>query len=187
MASIWKQYKYKNLTLAGLSLVLTITLIRFQSVHELLLSLKDLGYVGAFISGMLFTSVFTVGIGAVLLLIFAEQLHIVELAIIAGLGAVMTDLLIFSFIRSKGLTKEITRLAKTVGATKIHHLIHTRYFAWTLPILGAIIIASPLPDEFGISLLGISQLSKPKFILMCFVLDFLGIIAILAASNYIKP
>lgn len=187
MDRVWKKYKYKNLTLAITSLLVTFIIARDESVHQALLSLKDLGYIGAFIAGGLFVSVFTVGIGAVLLLIFAEQLHIIELGLIAGAGAVCADLLIFSFIRSKGLAKEIQRVLKRVGGDKLKHLFHTKYFAWSLPVIGAIIIASPLPDELGISLMGISKMSKFRFIILCFILDFLGIVLVLTASNFIKP
>ena len=67
------------------------------------------------------------------------------------------------------------------------HLIHTKYFSWTLPVLGAVIIASPLPDEMGVGLMGISKLKTSQFILLSFVLNSIGIFIIVSAGAFFKP
>ncbi|MEK7159994.1 MAG: hypothetical protein AAB702_00755, partial [Patescibacteria group bacterium] len=66
-------------------------------------------------------------------------------------------------------------------------ILHTRYFSWTLPVIGAIIIASPFPDEIGISLMGISKISTYKFLITAFFLDFIAVFLIVSASLFIKP
>jgi len=121
-----------------------------------------------------------------MLLVLAESLNPIELAVIAGLGAVLGDFLIFKFVKDT-LSLEITDIYNHFGGDHLSKLLHTRYFSWTLPVIGALIIASPLPDEVGVSLLGISKMSTFKFVILAFLLDFIGIFLVVSASVFIKP
>jgi hypothetical protein len=53
-----------------------------------------------------------------------------------------------------------------------------RVFRAVMPFLGALIIASPLPDELGLVFLGISKLKTRYFLPLSFVLNFFGILII---------
>lgn len=187
MKKKWHRYHYKNVTYLLLSLVIALVLVKNEIFHSFLLHLGSLGYLGAFIGGILFSSTFTVSIGAVILMILAETLHPLEVALLAGLGGVLCDLTIFHFIRSKGLTEEIKHLFQYFGGDKISHLIHTKYFSWTLPVLGALIIVSPLPDELGVGLMGISRMKLLNFIILSFMLNFIGMFLVATAGRIIKP
>ncbi|OGH03021.1 MAG: hypothetical protein A2798_01155 [Candidatus Levybacteria bacterium RIFCSPHIGHO2_01_FULL_37_17] len=181
-----KSFKYKNILGAIIGITLALILSRFELFHAFLLNLGDLGYLGAFIAGILFVNVFTVATGAIMLLVLAESLNPIELAVIAGLGAVLGDFLIFKFVKDT-LSLEITDIYNHFGGDHLSKLLHTRYFSWTLPVIGALIIASPLPDEVGVSLLGISKMSTFKFVILAFLLDFIGIFLVVSASVFIKP
>lgn len=187
MKKRWYRYHYKNLTYLGLSLIIALILLRIEPFHNLLLGLGKMGYLGAFIGGVLFVSTFTVSIGTVILLLLVEYLNPIEIGIIAGMGAVVSDLTIFHFVRSKGLADEIKHFFQYFGSDKISHLLHTKYFSWTLPVIGALIIASPLPDELGVSLMGISRMKTSKFLLLSFLLNSIGIFLVVSASLVIKP
>lgn len=179
--------KYWNLAVVGLSLVAAVILSRIEWFHNLLLNLGDLGYLGAYIAGVLFVSTFTVATGSVILLILAEKLMPLELGLIAGLGAVTGDLLIFRFVRN-GLVDDLRSIYDIVDSK--HHfvkLLHTKYFNWTLPVIGALIIASPLPDELGVSLLGISKIGMSRFVILSYLLNTAGIFVVLALSTIVKP
>ena len=183
----WRKWKYKNLTFLTLSLILAFFLSRYEPFHQSLLHLNTLGYFGAFIGGMLFVSTFTVATGAVILLVLAETLSPIEIGIIAGLGAVLGDLIIFRFVQDN-LSTEMEEVYDQIdGKHHIQKLLHTKYFSWTLPVIGAIIIASPLPDEIGVSLMGISRMKASRFILLSFVLNALGIFLVISASTVIAP
>jgi hypothetical protein len=186
MKKKWHRYHYKNITYLVLSLIVAILLLKNESFCSVLFHLGNLEYIGAFVAGILFVSTFTVSIGSVILIILSESLHPIEIAIIAGLGAVVGDLTIFHFIRSKGFIDEIKHFFAYFGGDKISHLLHTKYFSWTLPVLGAIIIASPLPDELGVSLMGISKLSIYQFIFLSFLLNSIGIFIIISASLVLR-
>lgn len=182
-----KHWKYKNLTLTFLSIILAIYLYRFEAFHTFLLHLGGLGYLGAFIAGILFVWTFTAATGALILLVLAESLSPIEIGLIAGLGSVVGDLLIFRLVKD-GLAEEIREIYNHVDHKKhLKKLFHSRYFNWMLPVLGAIIIASPLPDEVGVSLMGISRMSTIKFVLISYVLNSLGLFLIILASVFIKP
>ncbi|PIR66062.1 MAG: hypothetical protein COU52_00870, partial [Candidatus Omnitrophica bacterium CG10_big_fil_rev_8_21_14_0_10_43_8] len=142
---------------------------------------------GAFIGGVLFISTFTVSIGTVLLLLLSETINPIVIGLVAGIGAVVGDLVIFQYIRSKGLIIEIKHFFEFFGNDKLKHLIHSKYFSWTLPVLGAIIIASPLPDEMGVGLMGISKLKTGQFILLSFVLNAIGIFLVVSAGAILRP
>lgn len=160
-------------------------IIKTDIFHILVKEVGSWGYVGAFIAGALFVSTFTVATGALLLFVLAETLHPLEVGLIAGLGAVVSDLCIFRFVRD-GLAAEVGSIYKRIDTKQhVRRLFRTKYFAWALPVVGALIIASPLPDELGISLLGISKLKTYQFILLSFVLNVLGITLVVASAPHV--
>lgn len=183
----WHSWKYKNLTVLVISIGVAFFLSRLESFHTFLLNLGNFGYVGAFAAGILFVSTFTVATGAVMLLVLAERLSPLEIGIVAGLGAVVGDVTIFRFIKDT-LTQELQSIYDHIDGD--HHftkVLHSKYFSWTLPVIGAIIIASPFPDEIGVSLMGIAKMKTYQFLLVSFVLNAIGIFLVVSASLVIKP
>jgi len=180
-------WKYKNLTVVFIGIALAIILSRVDALHSFLLHLGGFGYIGAFIAGMFFVSTFTVATSALILLTLAETLSPIEIGLIAGLGAVVGDMIIFHFVKDN-LSEEIEDIYNHMDRKRhIKKLFHSKYFNWVLPIIGAIIIASPFPDELGVSLIGLSKLSTGKFILLSYFLNSIGIFLIVSASVLIKP
>src|SRR3989344_6045312 len=185
--STWYTFRYKNITLFLISIIIAFIISRYEPFHNFLLGVGDLGYIGAFFAGILFVSTFTVATGAVILLVLAERLSPVEIGIIAGLGAVVGDFTIFRLIKNN-LADELKDIYDHIDGN--HHLrrvLHTKYFSWTLPVIGAVIIASPLPDEVGVSLMGISKMKTYQFLIISFFLNAIGIFLVVSASLVIKP
>lgn len=179
MAALMKHWKYKNLTFVFIGIIATLILARTEGFNEFLIQIGSWGYVGAFFAGMLFVSTFTVTLGALLLFDFAQTLNPYELAIIGGIGGSMGDLFIFSLIKDN-LMGEITEIYnKDFNGKHLSRILHTKYFHWMMPVVGAVIMASPLPDEAGISLMGLSKISTDKFILISFLLNMVGIFAVI--------
>lgn len=175
--SYWQEFKYKNITYVLIGLLIAIVLSNWQPFIDLLSLLKHLHFIGAFIGGILFVSTFTFGIGTVILTNVTQTMHPVTVAIFAGLGAVVGDLIIFRFVKDH-LLKEIKPLYERIGGTHLTRVLNSHYFAWMLPFLGALIIASPLPDEIGVSLMGLSEISTKNFIILSFFLNTFGIFLI---------
>lgn len=187
MKKRWHRYHYKNLTYLALSIIASLLLIRTPLFREMMFHLGTYGFVGALVGGALFSSTFTVSIGAAILMLLAEVMNPLQVGIIAGAGGVIMDMLIFRFIRSKGLVVEIKHFFTFFNGDKVHHLIHSKYFGWTLPVLGALIIASPLPDELGVSLMGISKMKIREFVVVSFIMNVIGMTAIVSVGLVLKP
>lgn len=190
MLKSWREWEYKNLTILALSIAVAVVLSKVESFHNFLLNLGDLGYLGAFIAGILFVSIFTVASSTLILLILAEKLSPFAIGIIAGLGSVIGDYLIFKIIKNS-LIEEIEPIYASMGGNYINRtikaILETKYFNWLIPVIGALIIASPLPDEIGIILVGYNKMKTSKFLLVSFILNSIGIFLIVSASNIIKP
>ncbi|MDP3998731.1 MAG: hypothetical protein Q8P89_03910 [bacterium] len=179
-------WRYKNLTILFLSVIFALIITRLEIFHSFLLNLGSFGYFGAFAAGAFFVSTFTFATGVVILLILAERLSPWEIGLIAGLGAVAGDFAIFRFIKYN-LNEELKLIYDHLNGGKLSSLLHTRYFSWSLPVIGAIIIASPLPDEIGVSLLGLSKMKTYQFLIVSFILNAIGIFLVVSASLIIKP
>ena len=170
----WRSWKYKNLTFLFFSIAVGFTLYGNKTFSEFLLGLGTFGYLGAFIGGILFVSSFSVGTGAAILLVLAKTLSPLEVSIIAGIGGTFGDFTIFRFIRN-GLIQEVTPIYKKLGGDHLTRILNKRSFRWALPVIGAIIIASPFPDELGVTLMGISKIKTYQFIILSFILDCIGV------------
>lgn len=181
-----KSFRYKNLALIFLGIISAFFLSKSADFHQFLLQIGDFGYLGVFLAGMLFVSTFTVATGAVILFILAETLSPLEIGIIAAFGAVIGDFTIFKFVKDN-LISEIEPIYEHFGGNHLTKILHTKYFSWTIPVFGAIIIASPLPDEIGVSLMGIAKMKTYQFMILSFILNAVGIFLIVSASLFIKP
>ncbi len=181
-----RRHKYLNLILLIVGIVFAIWLARFEPLHQFFLSNQLLSYLGVILAGFLFVVSFTAPTGAVLLLLLAEKFNAVEIGIVAAFGAMLADYIIFKFVRDT-LIEEVQPVYEKFGGNHLTKLLHTRYFRWSLPLIGALIIALPLPDEIGVSLLGLSKISTTRFLIISFVLNAIGIALIVAASAIIKP
>jgi uncharacterized membrane protein YdjX (TVP38/TMEM64 family) len=170
----WHRWHYKNTLLLVLSLILFYLLIDFPIVRETIDSIGKFGYIGAFFVGMLYVSVFTIAPAAVLLFDLAHSLDPIGIAFVAGTGSLITDYLLFRYMKDAVFT-ELQPLFQHYGGKPLKLLFKSPFFAWMLPILGALIIASPLPDELGIGLLGLSKVKTWQFIVLAFIMDVSGI------------
>jgi len=112
-------------------------------------------------------------------MIFASEQNLILAGIVASLGALISDLLIFSFVRG-ALADEIEQLKKERFISKTVSVLHPAIKDYMLMIFAGFIIASPLPDEIGVSLLAASRtLSLRSFAAVSFLLNTAGIFAML--------
>jgi hypothetical protein len=165
----------------SLSLIALFFLAQTPLLDKAITSLGQLGYVGAFIAGIFFVSTFTVAPAALVLFHMAELLNPWEVAILAGLGAMLGDYILYRFLQDR-VFDELRPLFLKLHRPKIKILFRSPYFAWMLPVFGAFIIASPLPDEVGVSILGLSKLRKWQFFLLAFTLNTIGIFLVISLA-----
>ena len=145
----------------------------------------SLGYPGTFVAGMLFTYGFTSAPATAIFLILAQHQNIYIASLIGGLGALIGDLFIFSFIRSS-FTNEIRKLSRERIVKYFNGRLPGRLKEYLLPVAAGFIIASPLPDEIGVTLLAASKVISTKiFSVVSYLLNTAGIFVILYIGKII--
>lgn len=173
------EIKYPKLLLLLSTFVIAYFLFygrTYQPLHDFLISLS---YFGTFFSGILFTYGFTAAPSTAILLILAKEQNIFLAGFIAGFGALVGDLLIFNFIRYS-FADEIEKLSREKGLRFLQKKTPSFFKRYFIAILAGFIIASPLPDEIGVSLLASSRvISMKKFSVISYVLNTAGIFTIL--------
>jgi hypothetical protein len=181
-----KKHTYTNLLLVALGFITAVFLAKLPVFASFLLGLGSYVYLGAFIAGVLFVCTPTAAIGALMLAILAKDLPVITLCLIAGVGAVAADLVMFHVVED-GLLTELEDIYNQFDGRKLSHILHIRAFRWTLPVIGALIIASPLPDELGVGLMGISKLNAWRFAGLSWILNSVGIFTAISALLIIHP
>jgi hypothetical protein len=180
--------QYPKLSLLACSFLLAYILY-MQGFFDLLPELLNgYGYISMFLGGLLFSFGFTTPFAIAIFVEMADTVHPVLGAIIAGLGAVVSDMTIFEFVRFSFMD-ELRRLKKTAWLKWAKNYLHQesmperirQYTAWSV---AGILIASPLPDEIGVTLLsGYTELQPRTFAGICFVFNTVGVFAMLIASQ----
>jgi len=181
------RFKYPKLTLLILAIALAYLLFRNPDVSGFVSNLGDLRYLGIFIAGLLFpfgfTAPFSVGFFLVL-----EPENIILSGIIAGLGAMISNLLIFTLIRFSfkdeiiSLEKSLEKMKPVKAAESImNHTLSRKIKHYLTYIFIGIIIVSPIPDEFGdIILAGMKKVKIWFIALLSFILSTIGIVILLS-------
>jgi hypothetical protein len=168
----------QDIAIIFLSILVAVILVKTEILTKILTSTKELELIGSFVAGMFFTSIFTTAPAIATLGEIAHMNSILFTALFGGMGAVVGDLIIFRFVRDK-LSEHLIELIKHEGTRKrIGALFKLRSFRWLTALVGGLIIASPLPDELGIGLLGFSKMKTLRFIPLSFIFNFLGIFLI---------
>lgn len=129
----------------------------------------------SFAAGIFFTSAFTLAPATIALAHISEHTPVLVVALWGGLGAMCGDLLLFLFIRDK-FGDDLRAAFKSSFLSK--HFInsfHLGFMKWLSPIIGAAIIASPLPDELGLGLMGLSKTRLYVLLPIAFVMNVIGI------------
>jgi hypothetical protein len=167
----------KDVVLIAFSIFLSVVLVKSEILIKILTSTQELEFLGSFIAGIFFTSIFTTAPAIVTLGEIAQANSVLWTAAFGALGSVTGDLIIFLFIRDR-FSDHISEFVPHRGVNRIKKLFKLRYFRWFTFLLGGAIIASPFPDEAGISLLGFSKLRMSWFIPLSYVFNFIGIFII---------
>ena len=175
-------YDYPKLTALVICIILAYFLFSNPSTQTYASHLGSYGYLGVFIAGILFafgfTAPFSVGF-----FISLNPANIWIAGIIGGLGALMSDLIIFSTIKVS-FEDEFKRLRNSKTFVRITRLIEKsikeKIRIYLMYVFVGILIASPLPDEAGVTMLaGLTKISAKSLALISFILNTLGIVILL--------
>lgn len=180
LAKAWHRFEYKHTTSAILAIAVFVLLLNTVIVQTLMQNIINLGYLGILLTGVLFVSFFTAAPAVALLLAFSDSYNPVVVSFIAGAGAMIGDLIILRFAEDQ-IGRELKPVAKKMKLIGFINLLHKKRFKPITATLGAIIIASPFPDEAGIALLGLSRISTMQLMLITYVLNAVGIFVLIIA------
>ncbi len=167
----------RDLAIVILSIFIAIILAKTGALESLITSTQEMRFIGSFVAGILFVSVFTAAPATVALGEIAQSNSVITLAIIGGLGALVGDLIIFRFVRDR-IYQDFSYLVKMSKSERLVSIFKLKLFKWIIPFVGALIVASPLPDEVGLAMLGLSRMKTSVFIPLSFVLNSIGILIV---------
>ena len=177
-----KRHLWQDFWVVLASLAVAWAIVRFNAVDAVLAYTGDSALVASFVAGMFFTSVMTTAPAMAMLGTLSLHGNPLLVALIGGLGAVCGDYLIFAFVRDR-VGDDIAYLLSRNGTPRFIKLFHRHTFKWMLPLFGGLIIASPLPDELGLTLLGIAKMSTSRFLVISYTFNTVGILLIGLAAR----
>ncbi|MFA6981736.1 MAG: hypothetical protein WC243_01785 [Patescibacteria group bacterium] len=182
-----KPIKYPKLTILFVVILLSVWFCcQNNDKPQLREFLTSLGYFGSFLGGFFYAYSFTATLATAVLLALGLEQNIYLSTLTGGLGALISDILLFLFVRFS-FSEEI----KFLKQEKFFRLVTRKSRAWLgtlynypMFVIAGVLIASPLPTEIGISLFAsIKKLSLIKFIVIAFILHSLGIFVVLSIGS----
>jgi len=176
------QRLFRDFCIVVFSIILAYIFVRLNTINTFLNLTLELKILGSFFAGIFFTSVFTIAIASVALVELANSGSVFLVALCGALGALCGDLILFLFIRDT-VSDDILKFINRTWRGHFLQSFHFGFLKWLLPIFGGLIIASPLPDELGITLLGISKTQMKVLVPISFVFNFIGIILLVFVTK----
>ncbi|OGG15021.1 hypothetical protein A2773_02040 [Candidatus Gottesmanbacteria bacterium RIFCSPHIGHO2_01_FULL_39_10] len=162
------------------SLGVAVVFLTSNQIHSFLENTQDFVIISSFISGLFFTSTFSVAPATVSLFLLGEKHNPILISAFAAAGSVVGDLIISKIVRkevSNNIYGDILPKQNRLRRI-IRKILHTKVVYWSIATLALIIIASPFPDELGISLLSLIHFKIHHFVVMSYVVNFVGILVI---------
>lgn len=141
-------------------------------------------FISEFIAGMLYASFLTSPISLAMIAVLSKGSNPVAVALVAGFGAVFSDLLMVSFFRQN--SGDLDFISRQLHFNKINKYLIKWKIEFLIPAIGAFIVASPLPDELGLMMLGASKLKYYQLVILTYLLNTAGILLIVIPVNLIS-
>lgn len=180
-AKAWRRFGYKHTSLAVAALFVFVIALDTSIVQALLSSIENLGIPGIILSGMLFVSFFTAAPAVVLLVELGYVYSPLEVAFYGAIGSAVGDLIILKLFEER-IAHELKPLVRKWKLSPILRAIRSKRNRERATLAGMIAIASPLPDEIGIGLLGIAHLPTVSLLVVTFLLNAAGILILVLAT-----
>ena len=168
---------FRDIAIITFSVIIAVILAKTGILIEFLTVSRNLEIIGSFLGGFFLVSAFTAAPALVAITEIAQHNSALLVSFFGAIGALIGDLLIFRFVKDS-ISDDIAYLLKKTGSGRFLHIFHLRIFGWLIPLIGALIVASPLPDEIGLAMMGLSKMKTKFFAPTIFILDFLGILAV---------
>lgn len=182
LARWWRRYEYKHSSLAVVAITGFVLALDTTIVQGLLSSIENMGIAGVFLAGLLFVSFFTAAPAVVLLIALADNFSPLTIAFYGALGAAVGDWIILKLFEEK-VAYELKPLAKKWKLMPLIRRLRRKKAREGTTLFGMVVVASPLPDELGIALLGISHLPTVSLLIITTLLNGAGILVIVLLAG----
>lgn len=183
------EYKLKKLIFKTVIFILSLSfawwLIKSGGLNQLVTAILPLKFISEIIAGIFYTTFLTSPISLAMLIVLAKENNPIQTALLAGLGAALGDFLIIKFFRTE-IASDINQFSKQLQLEKITKFLQKLHISFLIPILGAIMIAAPVPDELGLLMLGVSHLKYRDIAILTYVLNTAGILLIVIPINLLS-
>ncbi|MDQ3076962.1 MAG: hypothetical protein M3Q63_02855 [bacterium] len=176
------EYLLRDLAIVVLSIIIAVLMVKIGVLKNLFTATQEFAILGSFLAGIFFTSAFTIAPASIILAELAGHHSPYVVALCGAAGAMVGDLIIFLFIRDR-VSRDISYILKKIKFEKLLSLFHLGFLRVLSPFIGALIIASPLPDELGIAMMGMSKMKTYVLIPVAFLMNFLGILGIATLAS----
>lgn len=177
-----KKHLQKDFRIIVFSAIFGFALLKSGVIENLFFSIQNFKFFGNFIAGVFFTSIFSVIPATAVFVEMAKFNNLITMAFLGAAGAVFGDFVIFKFAKER-VRDDILYLFQWPKKERFKEIFRRRIFRWFFPFFGALIIASPLPDEIGLLMMGVSNTKNSLFVLLSFSFNFFGILAIGLITN----
>ena len=176
------KFKYPKLLGLVFAIILAYWIFSKPVVAGFFSGLNSWGYFGSFIGGLLFSFGFTSPFAAGMFITLNPK-NIILAGILGGVGAMISDLLIFNFVKASFMD-EFKRLERTSEMRKLGKLIDYeighKFKVYLMYALAGFFIASPLPDEAGVIMLaGLTKIKQARLALISWACNTIGILVLL--------
>lgn len=176
------RFRYPKLLLLIVSIAAAYIIFTNPTISLIIKSFENLSYIGIFIFGMLFSFGFSAPF-AIGFFLSVEPNNIFLAAIVGGIGALVSDIMIFRMIKVS-FQDEFDILKNEKVVRKIRTLIKKNFSIkltnYLLFFIAGFLIASPLPDEAGVSILaGLTSVNLKILGILSFIFNTIGIYIIL--------
>jgi len=166
--------KYPILTVATISIVFIFMFAESEVAYSAYRFFGSLGHWGSFLCGILFAFSATAFASLAILYHLSSYIDPLQIALIGGLGSMFADYLLLKSFKG-GAFHEMQSLWKSLTGRKNPSFISSKIYRKISPLLGFLVIASPLPDELGVAILGSSKLTPIQFVATTYLLNSIGI------------
>lgn len=152
--------------LAALAAAFIIATSEAFRVH--VLQLVPVFIIAELIAGGLYTSLLTVPISLSLISVLVEERNLWLIVFVGAIGATVVDYVIMNVFHKASRKIE-------AKSSKWERLRKNRTAGVALRVLGLLCLATPVPDEVAMSILGITRISLKNFILLVYPAKAFGI------------
>lgn len=174
----------RDVVMIAVGILIAVIFSKLGIIDYVISLFKDYYIISSFIAGIFFTSAFTLAPSSITLIHISNHSPILGVVLWGALGAMFGDLILFLFIKDR-FAEDLKKALKTSTLKHLLKSLHFGFMRWLSPLIGALIIASPLPDEFGITLLGMSKMKTTVLLPVAFVMNALGIYLLIEFSHFL--